>query len=120
MVNTTNTLQPDLVLMTGDLIDYSLDDLSEGLALVKAMEGRYGLWMIEGNHDLIEDAGVFERRVKASGVPLLLDESAVANVRGYPGQLFGMSWLRTGTAHNQQRDETIALQADQPQTQRQQ
>ena len=93
MVNTTNALRADLVLLTGDLIDHSLADLSEGIALVKAMEGRYGLWMIEGNHDLIENGAEFERRVKASGVPLLLNESAVANVRGHPVQLFGLRWV---------------------------
>jgi len=110
MVNTTNTLRPDLVLVTGDLIDYSLDDLSEGIDLMKAMEGRYGLWMIEGNHDLLDDAGEFERRVKASGVPLLRDESTVVNVRGCPLQLLGMSWLGTGTGNTRPRDEATALQ----------
>jgi predicted MPP superfamily phosphohydrolase len=119
MVRTTNSLQPDLVLVTGDLIDYSLDDLAEGISLVNAMEGRYGRWMIEGNHDLLDDAGVFERRVKASGVPLLLDESAVIDVRGHPVQLFGLSWLGTGTGHNQQRDEAMALQMHQLMKQRQ-
>ncbi len=69
MVNTTNALRPDLVVMTGDLIDHSLEDLPEGIALVKAMESRYGLWMIEGNHDLLDDARAFERRVKSSGEP---------------------------------------------------
>ncbi len=93
MVNTTNALRCDLVLLTGDLIDYYLADLSEGIACVKAMEARHGLWMIEGNHDLFEDGGEFERRVKAAGIPLLLDESAVANVRGYPVQLFGLRWI---------------------------
>jgi uncharacterized protein len=110
MVNTTNALRPDLVLVTGDLIDYSLADLPEGIALVKAMEGRYGQWMIEGNHDLLDDHAAFEQRVKASGVPLLLDESAVANVRGYPVQFFGLSWLGTGTGNNRQRDNATALQ----------
>ncbi len=98
VVDTTNALHADLVVMTGDLIDHSLDDLAEGIALMKAMEGRFGLWMIEGNHDLIEDPGEFEQRVKASGIPLLLDESAVARVRGYPVQLFGLSWVGAGTA----------------------
>ena len=55
MVNTTNALRADLVLLTGDLIDHALADLSEGIALVKAMEGRYGLWIIEGNHDLVRE-----------------------------------------------------------------
>ena len=93
IVNTTNALRADLVLLTGDLIDYALADLSEGIALVKAMEGRYGLWMIEGNHDLLENGAEFERRVKAAGVPFLLNESAVANVRGHPVQLFGLRWV---------------------------
>src|ERR1019366_7631172 len=55
MVNTTNALRADLVLLTGDLINFQLSDLSEGIALVKAMEGRYGQWMVEGNHDLADD-----------------------------------------------------------------
>jgi predicted MPP superfamily phosphohydrolase len=93
MVNTTNALRADLVLLTGDLIDYDLSDLSEGIALVRAMEGRHGLWLIEGNHDLAVDGGEFERRVKAAGLPLLLDESAVAHVRGYPVQVFGLRWM---------------------------
>jgi uncharacterized protein len=93
MVRTTNALRADLVLLTGDLLDYELSDLGAGIALVKAMEGRYGLWMIEGNHDQLENGGEFERRVKAAGIPLLLDESAVASVRGYPVQVFGLRWL---------------------------
>jgi hypothetical protein len=107
MINTTNALRADLVLMTGDLIDYHLADLSEGIALVKVMEGRYGLWTIEGNHDLAVDGGEFERRVKAAGVPFLLDESAVAHVRGYPVQIFGLRWMDGGGG---QRDRVTALQ----------
>jgi len=93
MVNKTNALRADLVLLTGDLINRELADLSEGIALVKAMEGRYGQWMIEGNHDLLEDGAEFERRVRAAGLPVLLNESAVANVRGYPVQFFGLRWV---------------------------
>ena len=107
MVNTTNAFRADLVLLTGDLINYELAGLSEGIALVKAMEGRYGLWTIEGNHDLAVDGGEFERRVKAAGVPLLLDEAVVANVRGYPVQFFGLRWM-DGSAG--QRDRVTALQ----------
>jgi len=93
MVNMTTSLRADLVLLTGDLINYELSDLSEALALVKAMEGRYGQWMIEGNHDLFENGAEFERRVRAAGVPFLLNESAVTHVRGYPVQFFGVRWV---------------------------
>jgi uncharacterized protein len=105
MVNTTNALRADLVLLTGDLINDALSDLSEGIALVKVMEARYGLWMIEGNHDLIENGAEFERRVKAAGVPFLLNESGLSQVRGYPVQFFGLRWMR---GDNQQRDRITA------------
>jgi predicted MPP superfamily phosphohydrolase len=110
MVNRTNGLRPDLVLWTGDLIDYALSDLSEGIALVKAIEGRYGAWMTEGNHDLADDEGEFQRRVKAAGLPLLLDECALTTVRGYPVQLFGLRWI---SGADPQRDHAMALQVRQ-------
>jgi predicted MPP superfamily phosphohydrolase len=105
MVSEVNELRSDLVLVTGDLINNALSDLDEGLDLVRAMQARFGLFMIEGNHDLIEDGPEFERRAKASGIPFLLDESVVIPVRGVPLQLFGLRWTRS-TA---QRDQAIAL-----------
>jgi hypothetical protein len=106
MVESTNALRADLVLMTGDLIHYDLADLAEGIDLMKAMGGRYGQWMIEGNHDLMENGTEFERRVKAAGLPLLLDESAVANVRGHPVQCFGLRWF--GDVH-QPRERSLTI-----------
>lgn len=94
VVETTNALQADLVLLTGDLINDALSYLDEGLELTRAMEARFGVYLIEGNHDLIENGPEFERRVKQSGIPFLLDESTVVNVRGTPVQLFGLSWTR--------------------------
>jgi predicted MPP superfamily phosphohydrolase len=94
MVRVVNELRADLVLLTGDLINDALADLNEGISLVRAMEGRLGLYLIEGNHDLIENGSEFERRLKVSGVPFLLDESAVVPVHGAPLQLLGLSWSR--------------------------
>jgi uncharacterized protein len=106
----TNALRADLVLLTGDLINYELADLTEAMALVKEMEGRYGLWMIEGNHDIAVDGGEFERRVNAAGLSLLLDESAVVQVRGYPVQLFGLRWMSSSLGDNRYRDRVFDSQ----------
>ena len=94
IVNTTNELRADLIVLTGDLINDALADLDHGLDLVRQMSGQFGVYLIEGNHDLIENGREFERRVKASGIPFLLDESTVVTVRGMPIQLFGLSWTR--------------------------
>jgi predicted MPP superfamily phosphohydrolase len=108
IVRAVNELGADLVLHTGDLINDELADLDHGIELVRAMQGRYGSFLIEGNHDLIENPEEFERRVRASGIPFLLDESQIISVRGVPLQLLGLSWTR---AHAN-RDEAIAAAVD--------
>jgi len=105
MVRVVNELRADLVLLTGDLINDALTTLDEGIDLVRALDPRLGLYLIEGNHDLIENASEFERRVKASGIPFLLDESAIASVHGVPVQLLGLSWTRR---HGANHDEAIS------------
>lgn len=100
MAKTTNELGADLVLLTGDLINDALADLPEGIDLVRSMHGRHGLCMIEGNHDLIENGAEFERRVRGSGIPFLVDESTTLTIRGCPVQLFGLRWVRSRTGRH--------------------
>ena len=104
-VRTVNELNADLVLLTGDLINDALADLDTGLQLARRMEARFGIAIIEGNHDLIENPREFETRVRASGIPFLLNESRIVDVRGFPVQLFGTRWPR---AYGEGRDAAIA------------
>jgi predicted MPP superfamily phosphohydrolase len=102
-----NDMRADLVLLTGDLINDALADLDAGLDLARRMEARFGLAIIEGNHDLIENPREFETRVRASGIPFLLDESMMVNVRGVPVQLLGLRWTR---AYGEDRDAAIGAE----------
>ena len=104
-VRTVNELNADLVLLTGDLINDALADLDTGLQLARRMEARFGIAIIEGNHDLIENPREFETRVRASGIPFLLNELRIVDVRGFPVQLFGTRWPR---AYGEGRDAAIA------------
>jgi predicted MPP superfamily phosphohydrolase len=104
-VRLVNEMQADLVLLTGDLINDALADLDTGLELAQRMEARFGSAIIEGNHDLIENPQEFETRVRASGIPFLLDESMIVDVRGVPVQLLGLSWTRV---HGDRRDAAIS------------
>ena len=92
IVEATNDLRADLVLLTGDLINMNVSDLPAALDAVKRMEGRYGVYMCEGNHDLIENGREFRRVTKASGVPLLVNETLDLPVRGVNVKLLGMRW----------------------------
>jgi len=92
MVVATNGLEPDLILLTGDLINMSLEDLPPALNLLRRMKARYGLFLCEGNHDLLESRARFEAEVKASGLPFLLNESVTISIRGQGVQILGLRW----------------------------
>lgn len=94
IADAANNLRPDLIVLTGDLIDYSLSDLPAGLEMVKRLEAPGGVYMCEGNHDLFESRSEFERRVVRAGTDLLLNQSAVVRVRGAQLQVLGLRWGR--------------------------
>jgi uncharacterized protein len=106
-VQLVNDLRADLVLLTGDLINDALADLDAGLDLARRMQAGFGIAIIEGNHDLIENPREFETRVRASGIPFLLDESMIVDVRGTPVQLLGLRWTRV---YGEGRDAAIGVE----------
>ncbi len=89
-----NRLRADLVLLTGDLIDVSLADLPAALDMVRHLDPRHGLFLCEGNHDLIQSGPRFEAAMRASGLPILLDECASIRLRGEAVQFLGPRWAR--------------------------
>lgn len=94
IAESTNRLKADLVLMTGDLLDGSLLDLPEAVDFMRLLDPRLGRAMCEGNHDLFGGAAAFRSRVKAAGIPLLVQETKSLEVRGEQVQLLGARWCR--------------------------
>jgi hypothetical protein len=86
----TNNLNADLVLFAGDLINDSLAWLDDGIAMLKKIRGP--MVVIEGNHDLFENEFEFRRRMKASGLNFLVNETTTLNLKGVPVQILGMAW----------------------------
>jgi len=92
IVATTNRLDVDLILVTGDSINMALEDLPKAFELFRAMKSRHGLFVCEGNHDLIENHLGFESAVESSGLPFLLNQSAMISVNGQAVQIIGLRW----------------------------
>ena len=92
MIAAVNDLRADVVLLTGDLINSSLDELPEAIATVRQFSAAAGVYTIEGNHDLFNGREEFEQRVKASGLSLLVNETADIKLRGHPVSLLGLRW----------------------------
>jgi len=92
VVEATNQLGADLVLMPGDLINFSLDDLPAGIDVVKRLQCRNGVFLCEGNHDLYDNRSEFRERTLAAGLRLLVNDSASVTIRGTEVQLLGVCW----------------------------
>jgi hypothetical protein len=88
----TNNLRADLVLLPGDLINISQNDLPSALDMVRSLHSRFGVYMVQGNHDVIQGPGPFGQACRKAGVPLLVDQVVTLAPRGVPFQLLGTRW----------------------------
>jgi uncharacterized protein len=102
MAETVNRLKSDLVLLTGDLIDHSIDDLPEALDMIERLNPGRGLFNIEGNHDLFDGPEAFASGHADRGIPLLRDQLAQLRLRGHPVEILGMRWSRRDEAMRSQ------------------
>lgn len=92
LADQVNALKCDFVAVTGDLIDLALADLPRSLAMIRQLDPRHGLFICEGNHDLIEDPIGFESQMKTSGLPFLLESECTIQFRGEAVQFLGIRW----------------------------
>jgi hypothetical protein len=100
MADATNALDCDLIAFTGDLIDASQKRLAPGIEFMRRLRPKFGMAMIEGNHDVVRNAAWFEPGIRDAGLPLLLDEAMTFRIPGRttPVQFLGTTWgdLKSG------------------------
>jgi predicted MPP superfamily phosphohydrolase len=94
-----NALDADFIAFTGDLIDLSLEDLPAGIDFLHRLKVRHGMAICEGNHDLVENRGAFERAMKEAGLPLLISEAMTLPFRGRKLQFLALPWNGYDAAH---------------------
>jgi uncharacterized protein len=94
----TNKLDADLILFTGDLVDYSLSSLPEAIEMMQKLRAKSGVYLVEGNHDVMESSLTFEKEVRAAGLNLLRNEVAHLRIRGAALDILGVVW-RYGQPH---------------------
>ena len=56
VVEKVNSLNPDVIVITGDLIDGFVDQLKEWVAPLAKLRAKYGIYYVTGNHEYYWDA----------------------------------------------------------------
>lgn len=75
VVAEVNRLEPDLVAITGDLIDAPLEKVKPYLAQLAKLQSRYGTFFVLGNHEYFYDADETVAYLESLGIAVLKNRS---------------------------------------------
>jgi predicted MPP superfamily phosphohydrolase len=90
-----NGLNPDLVLFTGDLINDTHKSLPEAMQMLGSIRSAEGLYLCEGNHDLLVNQPKFRQTVLGEGFNLLVGQERLLTIRGVPVAIRGLDWYQS-------------------------
>lgn len=74
IVEKTNELKPDLIVITGDLIDQDICKFEDFLEILKRLKSRYGIFAVTGNHEFYAGVEKFMEIAKKLGITVLRNE----------------------------------------------
>lgn len=71
LVERINALRPDVVAITGDLVDGSVEALREAVAPLAQIEARWGTYFVTGNHEFYSGVAEWRVHLETLGVQVL-------------------------------------------------
>jgi hypothetical protein len=90
IVTRVNALKPDIVVITGDLIDINIIHAKETLKELKNLNSTYGIYFIVGNHEYFHDIATIIDTVKTLGIRVLENENIYIGNMGVGFNLAGV------------------------------
>ncbi|MDJ0851821.1 MAG: metallophosphoesterase [Myxococcota bacterium] len=85
-----NALEPDLVAVTGDLVDGGVEQLRDEVAPFAGLCGRHGVFFVTGNHDHYSGARAWAARAAELGMCVLRNERVEIRDGGVVFDLVGV------------------------------
>lgn len=80
IVERVNALQPDIIFLTGDIIDSKLTLVEDAVNELKNLKAQYGVYYALGNHEYFHDLPNIITKVKDLGLHLLINQSKTINI----------------------------------------
>jgi predicted MPP superfamily phosphohydrolase len=116
LVERVNALEPDLVVITGDLVDGSARHLAEEVAPFGDLRAKHGVYFVTGNHDHLSNASAWSRSVEDLGITVLRNRHVAIAGHGEGGgfDLVGVDDHRSGMIGGGNEDLDAALAGRDP------
>ena len=102
IVERVNSLQADVVAITGDLVDGKVSELAVHVAPLADLRSRHGTFFVTGNHEYYSGADAWINELRRLGLTVLLNEHVViarmdaAGGAGLPLVLAGVTDFNAG------------------------
>ena len=74
VVRETNALEPDVIAITGDLVDGSVAQLRDAVAPLAELRAKYGVYFVTGNHEYYSGAERWVAELSSMGIRVLRNE----------------------------------------------
>jgi predicted MPP superfamily phosphohydrolase len=97
VVERVNALQPDLVAITGDLVDGSVAQLREHVAPLAGLRSRHGTYFVTGNHEYYSGVHGWMEELRALGIRVLHNEHVLL---AHGGAQLVLAGVTDYTAHH--------------------
>ncbi|MDB5758271.1 MAG: metallophosphoesterase [Burkholderia sp.] len=91
IVLAVNRLQPDMVAITGDLVDGSVRELGPHVAPLAELVSRHGSYFVTGNHEYYSGAHSWIAELRRLGVTVLLNDHVVLSHDGALAVIAGVT-----------------------------
>lgn len=83
VVNSVNALEPDVVAITGDLVDGSVAELRDHVAPLADLRAKHGVFFVTGNHEYYSGPDEWIAELRRLGVTVLRNERvSIGDERG--------------------------------------
>lgn len=80
IVDRANALEPDLIALTGDVVDGSVGHLSNAVSPLSALSARHGTYFVTGNHEYYSGAEVWIDEFDRLGLRVLLNDHRMLQI----------------------------------------
>ncbi len=110
IVEKTNALEPDIILLVGDIIDDDIDVVAETSTLLKGLKAKKGIYFVTGNHEFYSGYKETVAEMKKFGF-LFLENGGVSWGDVY---LAGIPDLFSGRSYHKNADIKQAFAAAEP------
>lgn len=89
IVEKTNALSPDLILLNGDLIDGKVESRKYDDKPLEGLRAKYGVFASPGNHEYYSGFEDWRKKFKELGITLLDNQNTVIDINGAKLALIG-------------------------------